>query len=158
MLLKIRNYRKERNNGGILLNTSDKETEIILAQWKTCVEMADSVSRRRDTMNNIFITLNLAISATTSFTQIWLPLPVAGIMFCMLWGYLIHSYKQLNSAKFKVIHSIESKLPVQPFKDEWEKLLNKEQGKYKRLTNLELILPTGFCILYSGEVFWLIFV
>ena len=31
--------------------------DLILAQWQTCVEMANSVSQRRDTMNNVFITL-----------------------------------------------------------------------------------------------------
>ena len=42
------------------------EGEILLAQWQTCVEMANSVSNRRDNMNNIFVTLNLAIIATFS--------------------------------------------------------------------------------------------
>ena len=37
------------------------DREIILAQWQTCVEMANSVSQRGDTMNNIFIKLNLAL-------------------------------------------------------------------------------------------------
>ena len=37
-----------------------KETEnqeALLAQWQTCVEMANAVSERRDTMNNLFVTL-----------------------------------------------------------------------------------------------------
>lgn len=142
------------------MDPSDKETEIILTQWKTCVEMVDSVSRRRYTMNNIFISLNLAINAATSFTWdtlIWrLPLPFAGIVFCILWLYLLHSYKQLNYAKFKVIHNIESKLPVQPFKDE-EMLLDEKQDKYKRFTNLESRLPIVFIILYLGEGLGLIY-
>ena len=48
-------------------NAEDK-IEIILAQWQTCVEMANSISQRRDTMNNIFVTLNLAIIAAISIT------------------------------------------------------------------------------------------
>ena len=47
-----------------------KETEnqeALLAQWQTCVEMANAVSERRDTMNNLFVTLNLAIIAAISF-------------------------------------------------------------------------------------------
>lgn len=47
----------------MLLKTTDDKTEIVLARWQTCVEMANSVSQRRDTMNNIFVTLNLAIVA-----------------------------------------------------------------------------------------------
>lgn len=41
--------------------------ENLLAQWQTCVEMANSVSERRDTMNNLFVTLNIAIIAATTF-------------------------------------------------------------------------------------------
>ena len=67
-------------------NTNDK-TEIILTQWQTCVEMANSVSQRRDAMNNIFITLNLAILAAVSLT--WdiksLFILVAGIVICSIW-------------------------------------------------------------------------
>lgn len=133
-----------KNNG----DTSYKETEILLTQWKTCVEMADSVSRRRDTMNNIFITLNSAIIASFSYTSdTHVCLSFAGIISCCLWGRLIHNYKQLNSAKFDVILGIESKLPIQPFKDEWEKLQCK-QSKYKRFTDLESWLPIGFIVLY----------
>ena len=34
----------------MLLKTTDDKTEIVLAQCQTCVEMANSVSQRRDTM------------------------------------------------------------------------------------------------------------
>ena len=37
------------------------------AIWQTCVEMADSISHRRDTMNNLFVTLNIAIVAAISW-------------------------------------------------------------------------------------------
>ena len=37
--------------------------DVVLAQWQTCVEMANSISQRRDAMNNLFVTLNLAIIA-----------------------------------------------------------------------------------------------
>ena len=47
---------------------ADKKDEIILAQWQTCVEMANSVSQRRDTMNNIFVTVHLALVAAVSLT------------------------------------------------------------------------------------------
>ena len=31
--------------GGLLLKNTDDKTEIILAQWQTCVEMANSTKR-----------------------------------------------------------------------------------------------------------------
>ena len=48
-------------------NTKD-DTEILLSEWQTCVEMANSISQRRDSMNNLFITLNLAITTAVSYT------------------------------------------------------------------------------------------
>lgn len=129
-------------------NTDDK-TEIILAQWQTCVEMANSVSQRRDTMNNIFVTLNLAIIAALSIT--WdiksLFILTAGIVVCVIWILFIRNFKLLNTEKFNVINDIEKKLPVKPFNEEWKKLKNNK--KYKDSTKLEKTLPIMFIILYA---------
>ena len=128
-------------------NTDDK-TEIILAQWQTCVEMANSVSQRRDTMNNIFVTSNLAIIAAVSIT--WdlksLFILATGIVICIIWILFIRNYKLLNTEKFNVINDIEKKLPVKPFNDEWKKL--KSNKKYRDSTKLENTLPIMFIVLY----------
>lgn len=128
-------------------NTDDK-TEIILAQWQTCVEMANSVSQRRDTMNNIFVTLNLAIVTAVSIT--WdiksLFILTAGIVVCIIWILFIRNFKFLNTEKFNVINNIEKELPVKPFNDEWEKLSSNK--KYKDSTKLEKALPIMFIVLY----------
>ena len=114
--------------------------------------MANSVSQRRDNMNNIFITLNLAIMAAVSIT--WdiksLFILIAGITICILWMLNIRNYKLLNTAKFNVINSIEEKLPSAPFKDEWQFLKNSK--KYMDSTTLERILPITFIILYIASV------
>lgn len=106
------------------MKTTDDKTEIVLAQWQTCVEMANSVSQRRDTMNNIFVTLNLAIVAAISIN--WdvksLFILVAGIVVSVIWLLFIRNYKLLNTEKFNVINDIEKKLPVKPFNDEWKRL------------------------------------
>lgn len=106
------------------MKTTDDKTEIVLAQWQTCVEMANSVSQRRDTMNSIFVTLNLAIVAAISIN--WdvksLVILVAGIVFSVIWLLFIRNYKLLNTEKFNVINDIEKKLPVKPFNDEWKRL------------------------------------
>lgn len=108
----------------MLLKTTDDKTEIVLAQWQTCVEMANSVSQRRDTMNNIFVTLNLATVAAISIN--WdvksLFILVAGIVVSVIWLLFIRNYKLLNTEKFNVINDIEKKLPVKPFNDEWKRL------------------------------------
>lgn len=127
---------------------NDDKTDVILAQWQTCVEMANSVSQRRDTMNNIFVTLNLAIIATVSIT--WdiksLFILAAGIVVSIIWLLFIRNYKLLNTEKFNVINEIENKLPVKPFNDEWKKL--RSNKKYKDGTKLEKTLPIMFIVLY----------
>lgn len=132
----------------MLLKTIDDKIEIVLAQWQTCVEMANSVSQRRDTMNNIFVTLNLAIVAAISIN--WdmksLFILVARIVVCVIWLLFIRNYKLLNTEKFNVINEIEKKLPVKPFNDEWKKLERNKQ--YKDSTRLEKTLPIMFIVLY----------
>lgn len=100
--------------------TEDKE--LLLYQWQTCVDMANSISQHRDNMNNIFIILKLAIIAAVSVT--WdlksLFILIAGITICILWMLNIRNYKLLDTAKFNIINSIEEKLPLAPFKDEWQ--------------------------------------
>lgn len=138
------------------MKKEDKE-EIILAQWQTCVEMANSVSQRRDSMNNIFITLNLAITTAVSFkfTIKSISILVMGILLCILWILLIKNYKQLNSVKFEVINKLELELPKQPFKEEWEIL--KRSKKHRDTTVLENTIPIIFIILYFIIIFLLIF-
>lgn len=130
------------------MENTNEDKELLLNQWQTCVDMANSVSQRRDNMNNIFITLNLAIIAAISIT--WdiksLFILIVGITICILWILIIQNYKLLNTAKFNVINSIEEKLPSSPFKDEWQFLKNSK--KYMDSTTLERILPITFIILY----------
>lgn len=134
------------------MENTTEDKELLLNQWQTCVDMANSVSQRRDNMNNIFITLNLAIMAAVSIT--WdiksLFILIAGITICILWMLNIRNYKLLNTAKFNVINSIEEKLPSSPFKDEWQFL--KKSKKYMDSTTLERILPITFIILYIAAV------
>ncbi len=133
--------------------SENQETKMgtILAQWQTCVEMANSVSQRRDTMNNIFVTLNLAIIAALSivldFKSIFIL--IAGIAICILWFFSILNYKRLNSAKFDVINKLEEELPCNPFNQEWEILKNGK--KYKEGTTLEKFLPIIFFLLYIAS-------
>ena len=65
----------------------NKDTEIVLTQWQICVEMANSVSQRRDTMNNIFVTLNLAtIAAISLICDIkTIGLSIMGVLLCVVW-------------------------------------------------------------------------
>ncbi len=140
------------------MKSTDESTEIILCQWQTCVEMANSISIRRDTMNNIFVTLNLAIITAVSIT--WdvksLFILAAGIVVSVIWLLFIENFKMLNKEKFNVINDIEKLLPVKPFNDEWNKL--KSNKKYKDSTKLEKTLPIMFILLYIIAIITIIII
>lgn len=122
--------------------------EILLAQWQTCVEMANDVSKRRDKMNNLFVTLNIAIIA--AITYVWdtktLFLICTGIVVCIVWILFIRNFRELNRVKFKVINMIEILLPVHAFSEEWN-LLTKSK-KYIEGTTLEKTMPVVFIFVY----------
>lgn len=130
------------------MEQEDKDQDV-LAIWQTCVEMANGVSQRRDTMNNLFVTLNIAVIAAVSW--MWdvktVFLCVAGLVICVVWLLYINNFKQLNAAKFRVIYDLEERLGVTPFKDEWDIL--KKTKRYLEGTKLERILPIAFALGYA---------
>lgn len=125
---------------------------VVLEQWKTCVEMANCNSEKRNNSNNIFITINVAILAVISFSIEYksLMLSLAGMCICFLWIYTLNSYSKLSTAKYDIINEIEKQLPLSPFLYEWEKLNNKK--KYIKLTTIEKIIPILFIVLYSISI------
>ena len=130
------------------MNNNDAKEKILLTQWQVCVEMANAISQRRDTMNNIFMTVNLAIMAALSI--VWdiksILLLTSGMVVCILWLLFIRNYKQLNSAKFEIVNKIENDLSFQPFKEEW--IILKTNKTYINGTTLEKSLPIMFIVLY----------
>ena len=120
--------------------------------------MTDKVSERRQTANNYFLTVNsilvslfgvLSGFSTLTEQHLWMYfLPLAGLLVSITWATLIRSYRQLNSGKFKVIHRIESQLPVALYDLEWE-ILGKGEGKqYLPFTHVEQFVPWIFAGLY----------
>ncbi|BAK56535.1 hypothetical protein SFBM_0763 [Candidatus Arthromitus sp. SFB-mouse-Japan] len=130
----------------------DQFNDHILEQWKTCAEMANCNSERRINSNNIYIAINAAIIALTSFSFSLdyksIVMSIVGIIVSILWQSTIKSYKELNRVKYRIINEIEKMLPISPHEYEW-KLIN-EEDKYKRFTYLETFLPWIFIFLYSS--------
>ncbi len=139
-------------------NKKDEEA-ILVEQWKTCVEMADSVSRRRDAMNALFVTVNLALVTALSIVFDVTAFFIAGIglFLCIFWIGFILNYRNLNQAKFEVINEMEKKLPVQAFKDEWAIIDTKRKHKHIEQSKLEISIPIIFMALYIGLVLFVIF-
>lgn len=127
---------------------------VVLEQWKTCVEMANSNTEKRTNSNNIFITINAALLAVVSFSLEYksIILSVVGIAVCIVWLYSIEDYKKLSSVKYHIVNEIEKQLPLAPFFYEWKKL-NSEK-KYIGLTKIEKVLPWLFVVLYAISILW----
>lgn len=140
---------------GVVYPHNEKWYGHLLEQYKLYVEMADRISQRRATANTYFLSLNSAILGFVGYLSVkdtgeynWM-LACGGLALCLLWSRLILSYMHLNTAKFKVIHNIEKRLPISPYEAEWEAM---EQGKnpklYRPLTHIERAVPIVFAILH----------
>jgi hypothetical protein len=126
-----------------------------LELYKCYLEMADRISGRREKANSFFLAVNtalIALLAKDAFGDGVAPphalevlVPAAAAVLCYLWHRMIRSYRDLNSAKFKVIHAIERQLPLRPYDAEWESV---ERGKNSRLylpfTHIEGVVPWLF--------------
>ena len=125
----------------------------ILEQWKTCVEMANANTEKRNTANNVFITINSAILAVVTFSLDYksILLSIIGVVICILWMKTIKSYTQLSRVKYDIINEMEKYLPMQPHIYEWQKL---QKDKYVGLTKIEKLLPIVFIILFSGAILY----
>ena len=127
----------------------------LLDQYKIYIEMADRISSRRAAANSYFLSVNSAMLAFVGYLSskdagafLWL-LAVAGIALCILWKALITSYRNLNTAKFLVIHKIEKRLPISPYDAEWEAMGRGIDPKlYRPISHIEQGVPHVFLALH----------
>lgn len=137
---------------------NDKLQGHLVEQYKLYVEMADRVSARRLTANTYFLSVNTALLgfvayiAKDSVSFLWV-LGIAGMALCWLWYRIIRSYRNLNTAKFAVIHAIEERLPLSPYAAEWVAAGHgRDPKRYFPLTHIETGVPFIFLGLH-GFVF-----
>jgi hypothetical protein len=141
---------------GATYPSNEKWYTHLLEQYKLYVEMADRISQRRAMANTYFLSLNSAIlafvgylTAKESNEHLWM-LAAGGMALSVLWEALITSYRNLNTAKFKVIHMIEARLPISPYEAEW---IAMEEGKnpklYRPISHIEQAVPYIFMILHA---------
>lgn len=138
--------------------------EHILEIYKIYVEMADRISQRRMNTNVFFVSANTFLFTVISLFSEWSNIILAfviiiGIVLSIAWYYFLKSYRLLNSGKFKVVYEIEKKLPICPYKLEWENLgKGKERKLYWPLSYLEVVLPILFGIVYFIMLIYLVFI
>lgn len=129
----------------------------IMSIYQTAVEMADRVSQRRQSANTFGLALNSTlISVFGIFFTVknsvphwsWL-VALTGIWESLVWWFLIKSYRQLNTAKYQIVHRIENRLPVKLYEDEWVLLHGGESKKvYWPISHIESLAPWGFIAIY----------
>jgi hypothetical protein len=149
-------------NSGLFKKTEeDYGTEYknhLFEQYKLFIESAERVSDRRQSANNYFLAINTAIFSflgliyeikLKDISIICILLSIVGIFICGIFFFLINSYKQLNSGKFKVIHEIEQKLPLALYQREWEILgEGKNKCQYWPFSHIEIKIPFIFGLIY----------
>ncbi len=136
-----------------------------LEQYKLYVEMADRIATRRQAANTFYMSLNTVLIALASYAKsatstewfFYFITSVSGLVICYIWFRLVKSYKNLNSAKFKVVHAIEVELPLKLFDAEWEAVgRGKDKNLYHPFTSLELRVPWVFGAIHSLVVIYVI--
>ncbi len=134
----------------------------ILEIYKTYVQAADAISSRRQSSNSFFLTVNIGIIGAAGYfsdkdgSSTWI-VSLAGAILCYVWYRLVRSYKDLNSAKFKVIHEIEKELPISPYEAEWEAVgRGNNSDLYLPFTRIELWIPRVFLAVHCLVVLVLI--
>lgn len=137
------------------LITENPNKDTLFEQYKLYVEMANNISERRDKANKFYLalisgvlTLVSIITSIKEFAPVIIVVLISNILICWNWYQSIQSYKRLNSSKFKVINSIENKLPIKGYTVEWD--LVQLKG-HKDLTNIEMNIPLyllGLCVIF----------
>lgn len=142
------------NDDGEQNTYGDSYYSIVLEQWKTCVEMANSNTEKRSSANSLYIAITSALFAFVSFSgdRKSIFLAIVGIAVCALWLCSLRSYKQLSSVKYGIVNEIEKLLPLAPFSYEWEKL--KKEYHYTGLTKIEKIVPWLYIFFFSCTILW----
>ncbi|GGD05221.1 RipA family octameric membrane protein [Hyunsoonleella pacifica] len=131
----------------------------ILEQYKMYTEMADRISQRRNSTNVFFLSLSTSLITGLGFAlanqdkySYYIPILLAclGLVICIAWWWILRSYRNLNSAKFKVVGQLEERLPSSPYwSAEWKELgEGKSLKKYLPLSKLEQFVPLIFLIFY----------
>jgi hypothetical protein len=139
---------------------SEKRADLLFEQYKIYVELMDKVSERRHQANSFFLTVNtILVTVLTGFIALtqrpttrygWtIVAAISGIVFCLTWRRLIHSYSELNKGKFVIIHLLEARLPARLFSAEWDALHQGDGTVYHPFVGAEKFVPLVFAFLYG---------
>ena len=131
-----------------------------LTMYRDYVDSADNISSRREKANGFFLTINTgfiganAYFDVTSIAAAYIQ-SFVGVLFCIVWWFMIQSYRTLNGSKFDVIQLMEQHLPLAPFAAE-EFVQNNSPKGHRSLTSIEKLVPGVFVVLHILAAIFLI--
>ena len=110
-------------------------------------------------MNSFYISVNSALVTLVGVVMSLVEMPsklyvmgfmcLTGIILDISWINILDAYGTLNSAKMKVIHLMEEKLPVALYDSEWKVMSDKlNNKKYVSFTSSEMRIPRIFETVY----------
>ena len=126
---------------------------LLLEQYRIAVDVADRMNARKELINKLFISAHAIIftylASQEIHSSVSMLLPVFGIFLSFIWASIIRNYRVLNNAKFEVIEEMETRLPWNVFKSEWDKLgRGRNKKTYHNISSVELKIPFLFSFLY----------
>ena len=137
----------------------------LLDQYRLLVESSERVVARRQAANTFFLSINSALLifagvllregdlTSVAGGGVGAGLSVLGFFICLAWWRMVTSFRQLNAAKFKIIHLLEEHLPAAVFAAEWGALgRGLDPSLYRPFTGLETRIPAGLMALYAAAV------
>ena len=141
----------------------EREKDIALEQYIFYSETADKISDRRTQSNNFFVTLNSTLITVVGLVgsqsdnlikggPMLFIVPIAGLLVCFLWRVIVKSYRDINTAKFQVLHEIEDRLPLRLYSYEWEVAKHGDGTKYRPTSHVEMWIPVLFGVLYAAAL------
>lgn len=128
--------------------------EHLLEQYKLFVDTSLDVTSKRLESNKFHLTLNSIVFGIASYLTtlnqyaVIILFSATGVLISYIWRKNILAYKELNTAKFKVIHELETYLPASIFKWEEKHYLRKYHGT----TSTEKWYPLIFIVLYTSVI------
>ena len=127
----------------------------LLEQYKLYVESSQKVTDRRITTGNYLLTVNsflltvFGVASSQHLGGVWLAIvPVAGLLVSFTWYSLVVFYRNLGAGKYRVVHQLESFLPVAPFLSEWRSAHDEKGRRRTGVTHLERVIPLAFAAVY----------
>lgn len=138
------------SHGLIKKDYGESFQEHLLEQYKLFVHTSLDVTSKRLESNKFHLALNSVVFGLAGYMTtieeylVIVLLSLVGVLISLVWLKNICAYRELNSAKFKVIHELEEHLPASLFKCEEEHYLRKYHG----LTSTEKFYPLIFSVLY----------